>query len=41
VFNAVGMLVGNSLDLSANASGVYLVRLETEKGLFTQKVIKE
>lgn len=41
VYNALGMLVGNSLDLTANASGVYLVKLETDKGLFTQKVIKE
>jgi len=41
VYNALGMLIGNSLDLTAVASGVYLVRLETVKGVFTQKVIKE
>ncbi|MGL2966206.1 T9SS type A sorting domain-containing protein [Flavobacterium sp. XGLA_31] len=41
VYNALGMLVGNALDLSANASGVYLLKLETDRGLFTQKVVKE
>ena len=41
VFNLLGMLVGNSLDLSANSSGIYLIKLETDKGIYSQKVIKE
>jgi hypothetical protein len=41
VYNALGMLVGNSLDLSAKVSGVYCIILETSKGMLIQKIIKQ
>jgi hypothetical protein len=41
VYNALGMLVGHSLDISTNASGMYLVKLETGNGILVQRVIKE
>jgi len=41
VFNTIGMLVGTSLDLTEMASGIYLVKITTDKGIYTQKVIKE
>ena len=41
VFNILGMLVGNSLDLTANTSGIYMIKLYTNQGIYTQKVIKE
>ncbi len=41
VTNALGMIVANSLDISNLAKGIYLVTLETAKGFYVQKVIKE
>ena len=40
IYNALGMLVSNNLDLTNQASGVYFVKITTEKGVMTRKVIK-
>jgi len=34
-------LINNTLDMSSLATGVYLLKLETSAGLYTQKVIKQ
>lgn len=41
VYNMLGILVGDSLDLSANSAGIYIIKLETTAGLYSQKVIRE
>ncbi|WP_445454747.1 PKD domain-containing protein [Flavobacterium sp. 25HG05S-40] len=41
VFNMLGMQVGDSLDLSAHAAGIYIVKLETSNGIYSQKISKE
>lgn len=41
VYNAVGMLVGNTLDLTEQSSGLYFVKITTDAGTFTSKVIKQ
>ena len=41
IFNVLGMLVGRSLDLSAQSSGVYIVRVTAEEGVITRKVLKQ
>jgi PKD repeat protein len=41
VYNMLGMLVGDSLDLSTNSAGIYIIKLETTKGIYSQKIIKE
>lgn len=41
VFNALGALVGRSLDLSGQPSGVYLVKITASEGMVMRKVIKQ
>lgn len=41
VYNLLGVLIGYSLDLSNYASGMYIVQMETDRGVFSQKIIKE
>lgn len=41
ITNTLGMIVGHSLDISSLANGMYIVSLETNNGVFVQKVIKE
>lgn len=40
IFNALGMLVGTTLDLTSQPSGMYIIRITTDNGAFTSKIIK-
>lgn len=40
VFNSIGMLVSDKLDISAQPSGVYIVKITSAEGGFVRKVIK-
>ena len=41
VYNLLGVLIGNTLDISNCASGIYIVQVETSHGIFSQKVVKK
>lgn len=41
IYNALGMLVANELDLTSQPSGIYIVRIATADGTFTRKVIRQ
>jgi PKD repeat protein len=41
VYNTLGMLVSKSLDLSGQASGMYIVKITAEEGSFIRKVMKQ
>lgn len=41
VYNALGMLVGEELDLSSQASGIYFVEVTADGGKFTRKIVKQ
>lgn len=41
VYNAIGMLVAKSLDITGQASGMYFIRINTDEGSFVRKVIKQ
>lgn len=40
IFNALGMLVSRELDLTSQPSGLYIVKVTTDSGTFTRKVIR-
>lgn len=41
IFNALGMLVADELDLTQQSSGIYMVRIVTNEGVFIKKIIRE
>jgi PKD repeat protein len=41
VFNVLGVKVASTLDLTQQAKGIYIVKLETDKGNFIKKVVKQ
>jgi len=41
VYNALGMLVGEKPDLSAQASGIYFVKVTTDTGTYLRKIVKQ
>lgn len=41
IYNALGMLVANELDLTNQPSGIYMVRIVTVDGTFARKVVRE
>ncbi len=41
VYNSLGMLVSEKLDISAQASGVYFVKITANEGSFVRKVVKQ
>ncbi|HEX9981200.1 MAG TPA: PKD domain-containing protein [Flavobacterium sp.] len=41
VYNTLGMLVADKLDISGQSAGIYFVKVTTEEGSFIRKVIKE
>ena len=41
VYNVIGKLVLDSLDLSTVSRGMYLVKIETDKGILIKKIVKE
>ncbi len=41
VYNSLGMLVSDRLDISAQASGVYFVKVTANEGSFVRKVVKQ
>jgi PKD repeat protein len=41
IYNALGMLVSEELNLSGKAAGVYFVKITANEGSFTKKVVKQ
>jgi PKD repeat protein len=41
VYSVLGVQVGSSLDLSQQAKGIYIVKLETDSGNFIKQVVKQ
>lgn len=41
VFDQKGSLVNNQLDLSQNPKGIYTVKIETSKGIYSEKIIRK
>jgi PKD repeat protein len=41
IFNALGMKVSDKLDLSGQASGIYVVKIKTDAGTLVRKVVKQ
>jgi hypothetical protein len=41
VFNTLGVKVGNSLNISGLENGIYFVKITTDAGSFTRKVVKK
>lgn len=41
VYNTLGMLVGDKLDLSNQSSGVYFVEITVDEGKFIRKIVKQ
>ncbi len=41
IYNALGMKVSDKLDLSGQASGIYVVKIKTDAGTLIRKVVKQ
>ena len=41
ILDITGKIVGNSSNVSALSQGIYFVRIETDKGIITEKFVKE
>lgn len=41
IFNVLGMKVSDKLDLSGQASGIYMVKIKTDNGTMVRKVVKQ
>jgi PKD repeat protein len=41
IYNTLGMLVSKNLDISGQASGIYIVKITADEGSFVRKVVKK
>ena len=41
ILDVTGKVVGNSINVSALSQGIYFVKIETDKGIITRKLVKE